>query len=101
MQVNDAHDIDVVMSMYSLKEYSDNCSKTSGTLWQSCRDELALPDNVTLLILMQIMCSSFNFEIKITGETGNNGTKNVEIMVPLKYLSTFWRTLEILLCVYV
>ena len=31
---------------------------------------------------------------KITGETGNDGTKNVEIMVPLKYLSNFWRTLE-------
>ena len=30
----------------------------------------------------------------MTGQTGNNGTKNVEIMVPLKYLSNFWRTLE-------
>ena len=52
MQVNDAYDIDVVMSMYSLKEYCDNCSKTSGILWKYCRDELALADNVTLLILM-------------------------------------------------
>ena len=52
LQVNDAYDIDVVMSMYSLKEYSDNCSKTSGILWQYCRDELAVADNVTLLILM-------------------------------------------------
>ena len=32
--------------------------------------------------------------MKITGRTGNDGTKNVEIMVPLKYLSNFWRTLE-------
>ena len=30
----------------------------------------------------------------MTGQTGNDGTKNVEIMVPLKYLSNFWRTLE-------
>ena len=30
----------------------------------------------------------------MTGQTGNNGTKNTEIMVPLKYLSNFWRTLE-------
>ena len=52
LQVNDAYDIDVVMSMYSLKEYSDNCSKTSGILWKYCRDELVLADNVTLLILM-------------------------------------------------
>ena len=31
---------------------------------------------------------------KITGQTENNGTKEIEIMVPLKYLSNFWRTLE-------
>ena len=31
----------------------------------------------------------------MTGQTGDDGTKNVEIMVPLKYLSNFWRTLEI------
>ena len=37
---------------------------------------------------------SFKFKAKITGQTGNNGTKGVEIMVPLKYLSNFWRTLE-------
>ena len=37
----------------------------------------------------------FNFEEKITGQTGNDGTKVVETMVPLKYLRNFWRTLEI------
>ena len=37
---------------------------------------------------------SFTFKAKITGQTGNNGTKDVEIMVTLKYLSNFWRTLE-------
>ena len=38
---------------------------------------------------------SFNFKTKITGQTDNNGRiDNVEIMVPLKYLSNFWRTLE-------
>ena len=31
---------------------------------------------------------------KITGSAGNNGTKVAKIMVPLKYLSNFWRTLE-------
>ena len=35
-----------------------------------------------------------DFKVKFTDQTGNNGTKNVEIMVPLKYLSNFWRTLE-------
>ena len=35
-----------------------------------------------------------HFKVKITGKTGNDGTKDVEIMVPLKYLSNFWKTLE-------
>ena len=37
---------------------------------------------------------SFNFKTKITGETNNDGIINIEIMVPLKCLSSFWRTLE-------
>ena len=40
---------------------------------------------------------SFKFKAKITGQTGNDGTKDVEIMVPLKYLSNFWTTLEMAL----
>ena len=40
---------------------------------------------------------SFNFKVKITGQTGESGTKEVEIIVPLKYLSSFWRTFEIFL----
>ena len=41
-----------------------------------------------------IITDSFNFKVKMTGQTGNDGTINVEIMVPIKYLSNFWRTLE-------
>ena len=37
---------------------------------------------------------SFKFKAKVTGKAGNNGAKDVEIMAPLKYLSNFWRTLE-------
>ena len=38
---------------------------------------------------------SFNYKTKITGQTDDDGSiGNVEIMVPLKYLSNFWRTLE-------
>ena len=40
------------------------------------------------------LSDSFNFKVKMTNQTGDDGTKNVEIMVPLKYLSNFWRTLE-------
>ena len=39
-------------------------------------------------------CASFKFKQKIISSTGNNGTKAVQIIVPLNYLSNFWRTLE-------
>ena len=47
--MQDAHDIDVEMSMYSLIEYNDNHSKTSRTLWQYCRDEPTLDDNAAIV----------------------------------------------------
>ena len=39
----------------------------------------------------------FRFKQQITGQTGNGSTKDLEIMIPLKYLSNFWRALEMLL----
>ena len=84
--IDNAHDIDIVMPMYNLIKYSDNDSKTSGSLWQYYKDEPN--DNLT-------DSKSFKSKIKITGNTPNNrNTKDVEIIVPLKYLSNFWRTLE-------
>ena len=81
-----AQDIDIVMPMYNLIEYSDNYSKTSGSLWQYYKDDPN--DNIT-------QSESFKSKIKITGKTPAAGnTKDVEIIVPLKYLSNFWRTLE-------
>ena len=72
--------------MYNLIEYSDNYAKTSGSLWQYYRDEPN--DNLA-------DSQSFKSKIKITGKTPDNGhEKTVEIMVPLKYLSNFWRTPE-------
>ena len=40
------------------------------------------------------LTDSFNFKAKLTGQTGNNGAKNTEIIVPQKYLSNFWRNIE-------
>ena len=40
-----------------------------------------------------IIVFCLNLTKKITGQTGNDGTKDVEIMVPLKYLSNFWMAL--------
>ena len=74
------------MPMYNLIEYSDNYSKTTVNLWQYYRDEPN--DNLT-------DSESLKSKIKITGKTPDDGnTKDVEIIVPLKYLSDFWRTLE-------
>ena len=47
-----------------------------------------------LLLTRTILLIHLKFKAKITGETGNDGTKDVEIIVPPKYLSNFWRTLE-------
>ena len=81
------------MPMYSLIEYSDNYSKTSRILWQYCRDQLALANNGENTDFDESNDYNNSFKIKkITGETGNNVTKNVEIMVPLKYISNLWRT---------
>ena len=83
------------MHMYNLIEYIDNYAKRTGSLWQYCKDIPALDaDNEINNFTEGNLTYSFNFKAKITGQTGDNGTKTVEIMVPLKYLSNFWRTLE-------
>ena len=95
-QEDNAKDVDIVMPMYNLIEYSDNYAKTSGSLWQYCLDMPALNNNNAIVDFTENnLTDSFNFKVKITGQTGNDRTENVEIMVPLKYLSNFWRTLEI------
>ena len=94
-QIDNAKDIDIVMPIYNLIEYSDNIAKTTGSLWQYCKDIPALNTNDEITeFTAGNPTDSFNFKAKITGKTGNGGTKDVEIMVPLKYLSNFWRPLE-------
>ena len=84
--IDNAHDIDIVMPRYNLIEYSDNYSKTSGSLWQYYKND----PNDSLA-----NSESFKSKVNKTGKTPNNGNKkDVEIIVPLKYLSNFWRTLE-------
>ena len=74
--------------MYNLIEYSDNCAKISGSLWQYYRDEPndKLADS-----------ESFKSKIKITGKTPAAGNKkDVEVMVTLKYLVIFGELLKCL-----
>ena len=68
--------------MYNLIKYCDNYSKTSGRLWKYYRDEWN--DNLTVSELVML----------IGNAPANGNIKDVEIMVSLKYISNFWRTLE-------
>ena len=84
------------MPMYNSVEYNNNYSKTSGSLWQYCKDIRAVNNNGNIVNFNEDnVTDSFNFKTKITGQINDDGEINsVEIMVPLKYVSNFWRTLE-------
>ena len=90
------------MSMYNLIDYSDNYSKSSGSLWHYYRDEPFLNANGAIddFVADNNNSASFKFKIKIAGRTENGDTNNVKIRVLLKYLSNFWRTLEVPLINY-
>ena len=91
-------DLDIVIPMYNLLEYSKSYRKTTGGLWNYYRDEPnsgigGRNNNVNYSIKDS---KSFDYKTSITGKLGGIGiTKDVEIVVPLKYLSNFWRTLDI------
>ena len=88
---DEADIINITMPMYNLLEYSDNYSDTSGSLWNFKRDEIEEDADLTIN-----NASSFKYKANLIGNTEDNGTKNkVKIAVPLKYLSNFWRSLEI------
>ena len=90
-QIDNAKYIDIIMPMYNLIEYSNNYSKASGSLWQYCKDMPAVNNNGDIVNFNGANgTDSFDFKAKITGQTDDDGRKdNVEIMVPLKYLSNF------------
>ena len=79
------------MPIYNLKEYRDINLNTSGSLWQCFRHESALANNKNIIDFPANDNNSilFRFKLKLTGETRNDGTKDVEIMVSLKNLSNF------------
>ena len=83
------------MHMHNLIEYSDAYQKTSGSFWQYYRNGPALDskNNIIDFAANKNNSASFKFKQQITGQTGNGGTKDVEIMVLLKYVSKLCRTL--------
>ena len=103
--------------MYNLLEYSKNYSKTSGSLWSYYRDELSYETNDDNNLNKNVISSkSFKYKSSITrntynvprrirnttGQATNNpdysankeDTKEVKAAVPSKYLSNFWRALD-------
>ena len=99
LQIDNAEDLDIVMPMYNLLEYSKNYRKTTSSLWHYCRDKTNIGANGG--INYSIMgSSSFDYKANFTEVSvrQDNLTKNgFEIVVPSKYLSNFWRSLNILL----
>ena len=97
IKIDNAEDLDVVMPMYNLLEYSKNYKKTTGRLWNYYRDEPNSStdnDNITHSILNS---KFFDYKANFIGSvTINNLTKNdVKIVIPLKHLSNFWKNLNI------
>ena len=88
--VDNAEHINIVMPMYNLIEYRDNYSDTSGSLWQFKRDEVG-GDNDLTVDAQHIPNNWSSFKNNSSFITDRNGAK---IVVPLKYLSNFWRSLE-------
>ena len=91
--VDYANFITIAMRMYNLIEYGDNYSDTSGSLWNFKRDEIIENINIT-----NNTSSSFKYKSNLIGDTvadgANRKKENVKLAVPLKYLSNFWRSLE-------
>ena len=106
--IEDADDLDIVMSMYNLLEYSKNYRKTIGSLYNYYRDELSDDaDDNNFDNIKVVNSNTFKYKNKIIGNAYNvkagadgydvnkSGTQEVELAIPLKYLGNFWGALNI------
>ena len=94
-EIDNVEYTDIVMPMYNFIEYSDNYSKTSGSLWQYCKEMPALGYNDAIIDFNGANATdSFSFKAKITCQTNNNGIITIEMMLALKYVSNVWRALQ-------
>ena len=100
LEINDEHfdtaeNLDIKMPMYNLIEYSDNYQDSSATLYQYKRDKP--PEVDAVADLTTNTSSSFKYKVKLLGNPvldGNIAKRSVKVVVPLKYLSNFFRSLE-------
>ena len=93
IKIDNAEDLDVVMFMYNLLEYTKNYRKTTGSLWNYYRDEPSNP--------LSSNFKSFKCKTNIVGKTPQNDhpLTKAKLVIPLKYLSNFRRRLNIPLIV--
>ena len=101
LEMNDEHvdtaeNLDIVMPMYNLIEYSDNYQDSSATLYQYKRDE---PPNNNVNLTAD-NSTSFKYKVNLLGniaaadpDVSRVTRLNVKIVVPLKYLNNFFRSL--------
>ena len=89
VKIDNAEDLDVVMPMYNLLEYSKNYRKTTGSLWNYYRDEPSNP--------LSSNSESFKYKTSIVRKIpeDNDSLTNVKVVIPLIHLSNFWRALNI------
>ena len=100
LEINDEHvdtaeNLDITRPMYNLIEYSDNYQDSSVTLYQYKRDEP--PEANTIADLTADNSSFFKYKVSLLGNpvlNGNITKRSVKLVVPLKYLSNFFRSLE-------
>ena len=117
--IKDAEDLDILMPMYNLLEYSKNYKKTIGSLYNYYGDELSDDnDNDNFDNIKVVNSKAFKYKNKIIGnmynvdstiipaaggarvanpdyDANNSGKKSIELAIPLKYLGNFWRALNI------
>ena len=86
----------ITIPVYNIIRYGDNYSDTSGSLWQFKSDEEPANDaDLTINGSKSIKCKAGLIEKTTNAVNGNSFVKDVKIVLPLKYLSNFWRSLEI------
>ena len=93
--VDTAENLDITIPMYNLIEYSDNYQDSSATLYQYKRDEP--PEANAINDLTTNTSNSFKYKVKLLGNPvldGNIVKRSVKVVAPLKYLSNFFRSLE-------
>ena len=96
--IDTSDNLDIIMPMYNLIEYSDNHADSSGSLYQFKRDVSPMNDAGNTLNVALVNSTSFKYKLSLFGKAtdadGNDrSSNNIKIVVPLKYLCIF-RSLE-------